>query len=56
MKKVHLVKKISIPNKRGQGQQRAAWAKPARAEAPNQQIEESTRQTIAGREWLFQQR
>jgi hypothetical protein len=49
------VKKPGIPNERGQSQQRVAWAKLARSEAPDKQVEELMQQVIAGREWLFQQ-
>jgi hypothetical protein len=41
-------------NERGQSQQRVAWAKLARSEAPDKQVEELMQQVIAGREWLFQ--
>jgi hypothetical protein len=46
---------ITIPNERWQSQQRAAWAKLARSEAPDKQVEASTQEMITGREWLFQQ-
>ena len=49
------MKKTSIPNERWQSQQRAAWAKLARSEAPDKQVEGLAQETIAGREWLFQQ-
>lgn len=49
------MKKISIPNERWQSQQRAAWAKLARSEAPDKQVEELAQEMITRREWLFQQ-
>jgi hypothetical protein len=49
------VKKISIPNEHWQSQQRAAWAKLARSEAPDKQVEELAQEMITRREWLFQQ-
>jgi predicted outer membrane protein len=49
------VKKISIPDERWQSQQRAAWAKLARSEAPNKQVDELAQEMITRREWLFQQ-
>ena len=49
------MKKISIPNERWQSQQRAAWAKLARSEAPDKPVEASAQEMITRREWLFQQ-
>lgn len=49
------MKKTTIPNERWQSQQRAAWAKLARSESPDKQVEEFAQEMIARREWLFQQ-
>ncbi|SRR6266478_1240887 len=46
---------MSIPDERWQSQQRAAWAKLARSEAPDKQVEASAQEMITRREWLFQQ-
>jgi hypothetical protein len=37
----------------GKPKSEPAWPKLARLEAPDMQLEELTRQMIAGREWLF---
>ncbi len=49
------MKKTSIPNEHWRSQQRAAWAKLARSEAPDKQVEELAQEMIMRREWLFQQ-
>ena len=52
---MRVVKKISRPDERWQSQQRAAWAKLARSEAPDKQVEASVQEMITRREWLLQQ-
>jgi predicted outer membrane protein len=40
------MKMMSIPNERWQSQQKVAWAKLARSEAPDQQVEDFAEQMI----------
>ena len=49
------MKKISKPNESWQSQQKTAWAKLARSEAPEKEVQELAEQMITGCEWPFQQ-
>ena len=46
---------MSVPNERWQAQQKTAWAKLARSEAPDKEVQELVEQMITGRECLFQE-
>jgi hypothetical protein len=46
---------MDLPNERWQSQQKTAWAKLARSEAPQKEVQELAEQMITGREWPFQQ-
>jgi hypothetical protein len=47
------VKNISLPNEHWQAQQKPAWAKLARSEAPDKEVEASAQEMITRREWLL---
>ena len=49
------MKKISKPNESWQSQQKTAWAKLGRSEAPEKEVHELAEQMITNCEWPFQQ-
>lgn len=46
---------MGVPNERWQSQQRTAWAKLARSEAPKKEVQELAEQMLGGGEWPRQQ-
>jgi hypothetical protein len=47
-------RRSDTPNERWQSQQKTAWAKLVRLEAPQKEVQELAEQMITGREWPFQ--